>query len=89
MTVGGRRLWIFGIEQFGSVQIPWGVPKAKEQFRPFAESLARAIPGAVAYETKQMWRVRKNGRCVTVPELLAASESVRSALKDLNAALRQ
>ena len=89
MKVNNRTVSIFGIDQSGYVEIPWSIGEAKGQFRPFAETLAHAIPGAFAYETPKMWRVRKNGRCVTVPELLAASETLRAALKDLNTALRQ
>ena len=78
----------FGVESDISVQIPWSLGKHKHAFKEFAHVLADAIPGAVAYETPKMWRVRKDGRPVTLRELLDAGPAIRAAFEVLHAAVR-
>lgn len=80
-------LQIFGIEANGHVEIPWSITGEKEKFKQFAESLANAIPEAVAYETPKMWRVKMPNRRVNIKELLDAPAAVRQALENLHAAL--
>jgi hypothetical protein len=78
---------VIGIDQDGSIEIPWFIGDYKQKFRTFAETLAAAIPGAIAYETPKMWRVRKDGRNVQLAELLEASSGLRTAFEVLRAAL--
>ena len=80
-------LQIFGIEANGHVEIPWSITGEKEKFKQFAETLANAIPDAVACETPKMWRVKMPERRVNIQELLDASTAVRQALENLHAAL--
>lgn len=88
MSVGGRTLNVLGIEADGGIQIPWSIGDAKDRFRDFAETLAAAIPGAVAYETPKMWRVGRRGERISVLDILDASDGFRTALLALNDALR-
>jgi 5-methylcytosine-specific restriction endonuclease McrA len=89
-------LWIFGILPDGSVEIPWFIGTYKQEFRAFAEAIAAAIPGTVAYETPKLWSVRKmsakgvrkRGERILVSELLAASATVRTALEQLSLSVK-
>ena len=65
-------------------------------FRPFAEALGRAIPGARAYDSGEYWSVcigkgtgmrdKKNGdRRVEVMALLGAHDGVLKAWSDFHA----
>lgn len=87
MSAGREALAILGITPDGGVEIPWDIAGYKQKFRPFAEAVAAAIPGAVAYETPKMWRVRKDGHNVTVTDLLEVAPILRAALANLHAAL--
>jgi hypothetical protein len=88
MNVGGRVLEVFGIEPTGDVQVPWFIGDAKDRFRGFAEILAAAIPGAIAYETPKMWRVRRREGSVSVRDIVDAPDGLRAALLQLNEALK-
>jgi len=88
MSVGAETLAILGIEADGGIQIPWDIGDAKDRFRGFAETLAAAIPGAIAYETPKMWRVGRRGEPINVRDLLNASDGFRAALQQLNEALK-
>ncbi|WP_158933257.1 HNH endonuclease [Acidisphaera sp. S103] len=87
MSVGDRKLAILGIDRDGGVEVPWDITGHKEKFRQFAHALERAIPGALAYETKHWWRVKKNGRNLELSELLDDLSALRAAFEDLHAAL--
>ncbi len=89
MKVCNVTVEIFGIWPNGEVHIPWWIGTQKAKFRPFAEAVSRAIPDTIAYETPKMWVVSKHGKkLVSILELLSASPSVRSALEELNARLK-
>lgn len=86
-------LSVFGIEPDGKAQVPWWIGPHKRHFQPFAEAVAAAVPGAVAYETPRMWCVRKTGcnprsrQNLTVTDLLDAAPAIKSALSALNRVL--
>ena len=80
-----------GIDPELGVLIPWSVGPHKQASRAFAEAIAAAVPGAVAYETPMMWNVRKrggNGKLENLSplDLLEASDPVRAALEELGTA---
>lgn len=79
---------VFGVEASGAVQVPWMIADAKAQFKPFADAVARAIPGAVAYETARMWRVRGASGPLTLDELLTAEVAIRESLTSLHRSLQ-
>jgi hypothetical protein len=100
MTVKKVEWSVFGIWIDGTVEIPWSLPMSdvdrKEKFRPFAEALPHAIPGANAYESGEYWNVcvgedngkrdkKKGDRSVEISELLGAHEGVLEALSGLHA----
>lgn len=87
ITVGGKSLQVFGVRPGGEVEIPWYIGEEKEAFQAFATKLARAIPGAIAYETKKMWRVKGSTGLVSASELMAVEATVRQVLEDLYRAL--
>lgn len=89
MRVGSARLAILGIHQNGDIEVPWDITGYKEQYRHFAFALESAIPGARAYETKKWWRVKKDGRNLTLSELLAVAPAMKAAIVNLHAALKQ
>ena len=92
LRVAGGAIAPIGIDPKLGVLIPWSIGDHKEASRPFAESCAAAIPGAIAYETPRTWSVRKLGsrgklENASVFELLAASDQVRIALQRFAEAL--
>lgn len=78
-----------GIEADGTVQVPWSIGPYKQAFRPFAETLAAALPGGEVYETEKMWRVRCFGRFPRVSDLIHDPEAVHTAFKTLHHALNK
>lgn len=78
----------FGIEANGDVCIPWFIAGHKAVFRPFAEAVARAIPGAAAVESPKQWIVKREGRRVRVSEFMPSLDAIREALIDLHTSLR-
>jgi 5-methylcytosine-specific restriction endonuclease McrA len=80
MSVGDINLAVFGILPDGRVEIPWSIDGEKMAFRPFAEMLAAAIPGAVVYETPKLWNISMPAnRRITLQELLQAEPDFRDA----------
>jgi hypothetical protein len=78
---------VLGIEQDATVQVPWSIGPYKRSFRPFAETLAAALPGGTAYETNKMWRVRCFDRPPRISDLMQDPEGLSAAFKALHSAL--
>jgi 5-methylcytosine-specific restriction endonuclease McrA len=90
MKVGGIATEIFGVDRNADVHIPWAIHGQKDKFRNFAENIAKAIPGAIAYETPKSWNVSKFAKkFVKIEELLDASQFIHMALEELHTALRR
>jgi 5-methylcytosine-specific restriction endonuclease McrA len=88
LTSGAQTLDVCGFERNGAVQIPWHIGEAKAAFRPFAETIASVIPGAVAYETPKTWTVRHaSKRTICIDEILEVTKVLRDALVQLQADL--
>lgn len=87
MSVGETVLEIMGINRNGGVEVPWFIGQHKKEFHRFAYALERVIPGAKAYETTKMWRVRKDGRNIMLSELMVDLPTLWAALEDLHSAL--
>jgi hypothetical protein len=88
VTIGKDVLGILGIGPDGLIHVPWDVAGRKDAFRPFAETIANAIPGAMAYEKLTHWVVSKaDKRRINVMEFLKAADTLRPALKLLQSAL--
>lgn len=89
MKVNDVTIELFGVNQNGEVNVPWFIGEQKTNFQSFAEKLAGAIPDAICYETPKTWSVSKpHKKLVNILELLDASTAIRTALEELNAALR-
>jgi len=85
LTAGNETIIPIGATRTGDVEIPWFIGPHKAAFRPFAEYIAAAIPGAVVRETPKTWSVRMaGGRKIALPELLAAEVAVVRALRELS-----
>ena len=83
---GGRSLGVLGFSLGGDVDVPWLIDAEKDWFKPFAESLAEAIPEAILYETPRMWRVDGCGLArgqITVDELVGAATVVLAGVEQL------
>jgi hypothetical protein len=90
LNAGSEAIIPIAATRTGEVEIPWFIGPHKAAFRPFAECIAAAIPGAVARETPKTWSVRMaSGSKIALPELLAAEEAVVRALRELSHRLRQ
>ena len=88
MTIGGTIFALLGAQQDGLVEIPWSINGEKNAFKGFAETLAAAIPGAIAYQTSKLWVVSKpHKRRINVLELLEAAPALRLALESLRTKL--
>jgi 5-methylcytosine-specific restriction endonuclease McrA len=87
IRVGDITLSALGIEPDTTVQIPWFIGPHKSSFRPFAETLAAALPDATVYETEKMWRVRCRGRVPRLSELMQDTKAVQVAFRALHRAL--
>jgi 5-methylcytosine-specific restriction endonuclease McrA len=85
VRAGGLTIIPLAVQADGTVEAPWSVGPSKDIFRPFAEALASAVPGASVYETPKMWRVRVGGRSLAANELVEARDAVCAALADLAA----
>ena len=86
ITNGGSALSILGLSLVGDVDVPWLINGEKDWFKPFAESLAQAIPEAVLYETSKMWRVDGCGTAkgqITFDELVGAASVVLKGVEQL------
>ena len=57
IVCGGKSLGVLGLSLGGDVDVPWLIGGQKDWFKPFAESLAEAVPESILYETPRMWRV--------------------------------
>ena len=76
-----------GIEADTTVQVPWWIGPYKQEFRPFAETLAAVLPGGTAYETEKMWRVHCFGRVPRISDLMQQPEGLRAAFEALELAI--
>lgn len=83
MKCGDEILDVMGIDPAGNIDVPSWIAEHQAQFHRFAEVLAAGIPGAEAYSTKKMWRVKKSGRRLRIAELLENLASVRAAFETL------
>jgi len=86
IVCGGKSLSVLGIGPGGDVDVPWLIGGEKNWYKPFAESLAEAIPDAILYETLRMWRVDGCGTSkgqITVGELVGAATVVLSGVEQL------
>ena len=72
----------------GAVNIPWLIGSEKARFRPFAETLAAALPDAAVIESPKQWIVKsRNGLPVRITDLLDIAGTVEAAFRQLHAAL--
>lgn len=86
IVCGGKPLGILGVSPGGDVDVPWQIAGEKDWFKPFAESLAEAVPESILYETARMWRVDGCGTArgqITVDELVGAATVVLAGVKQL------
>ncbi len=89
MRVADNTIAFLAVEPDGRIQLPWSIGENKTIFAAFAETVADAIPGAIAYETPKLWNVSMaNGRRVTIDEILEALPALREAIRALNASMR-
>lgn len=82
----GKTLGVLGISPRGDVDVPWLIAGEKEWFKPFAESLAQAVPQSILYETPRMWRVDGCGTArgqITIDELVGAATMVLAGVEQL------
>jgi hypothetical protein len=85
MIIGDLRVIPFAVYTDGVVDTGWFNPK--ELMRPFAESLANAIPGAIVKESDKSWYVprrKSNGGLLTVWDILDNQAACRTALEILH-----
>ncbi len=88
LTAAGGVLEILGINQDGTVEIPWSLVDHKPEFRGFVDRLASVIEESEVYCTpKGWWRVRKSGRKLTLAELLAVADTLVLAIAELRAVI--
>ncbi len=86
IVCGGKSLGVLGLSLAGDVDVPWLISGEKDWFKPFAKSLADAVPEAVFYETPRMWRVDGCGTArgqITVDELVGAAAVVLAGVEQL------
>ena len=87
VVVAGRTLRVLGLSSQGDVDVPWMIDGEKDRFKPFAESVAEAIPEAALYETPRMWRVDGCGLArgqITADELVGAATVVLEGVRRLS-----
>ncbi|HUN82490.1 MAG TPA: hypothetical protein VMV81_13380, partial [Phycisphaerae bacterium] len=85
MTAGDLKFNPFVIMQDGVVETGW-TSGHKELAKPYSESLAAAIPGAVVKETPKTWyvlRKKSDGKFLTVLDLIDNAPACRRALEVL------
>ena len=81
-------LQIFGVSLDGTVNIPWLTGNEKARFRPFAETLAAALPDAIVTESAKQWIVKnRDGSLVRLTDLLSIAKTVEAAFAQLHATL--
>lgn len=79
---------IVGINADGSVEIPWSLGGHKEAYQVFVERLKATISGTEIYRTeKGWWRIKKDGRKLTLEALLDAADGLILGIVDLRAAI--
>ena len=88
MPAPALTMGVLGIVPDGTVQVPWRIGPYKQEFRPFAETLAAALPDGTAYETKKMWRVHCFGRIPRISDLLHDPKALRIAFEILSESLK-
>ncbi len=89
VRVGGVAIIPLAVQADRTVEVPWSIGPCKDIFRPFAETLANAVPGASVYETPKTWRVRVGGRSLEATGLVDARDAVCAALADLAVRMRR
>ena len=81
-------LQVFGVSPEGTVLIPWLIGDEKAKFRPFAETLAAALPDAIVAPSPKQWIVKNHDRSpIRITDLLDIADTVEAAFAQFHAAL--